>query len=186
MKLYLVRHTTPDVEAGICYGRADIGLADSFQNELVEVLNKLPQERGVVYSSPLLRCHTLATHIANGSGVKHDDNLIEIDFGHWEMKAWTEIDQELLMEWGNNFVEHRVPDGENFQDVIQRCSNFISHILSKKIDTATVVTHAGVIRAILSQILEMPPKRAFALKIPYSCVIEVTIGDNDFYEIAFL
>lgn len=186
MKLYLVRHTRPEVASGVCYGQADIGLADSYDDELQTVLKKLPEEYGVVYSSPLLRCNILAKSIANGAGVITDANLVEIDFGQWEMMSWDQIDKDVLMEWGNDFVNRRVPEGENFMDVIKRSSDFLSHIQSKKTEKATVVTHAGVIRAILSLILEVPPRKAFAIKIPYSCVVELTIGDNDFYEIQFL
>ena len=41
MQIYLVRHTTPDIVPGICYGRQDLGLAASFDAEAAAVRSKL-------------------------------------------------------------------------------------------------------------------------------------------------
>ena len=41
MNIYLIRHTLPNVLPGICYGHADLGLADSFPTELQSIQAKL-------------------------------------------------------------------------------------------------------------------------------------------------
>ena len=41
MKLILVRHTSVAVEKGVCYGRTDVPLADSFPDEAREVKQRL-------------------------------------------------------------------------------------------------------------------------------------------------
>ena len=41
MDVYLVRHTTPDVLSGVCYGQADLGLAPSFDAEWALLKPKL-------------------------------------------------------------------------------------------------------------------------------------------------
>lgn len=33
MKIYLIRHTTPHIEKGICYGQTDLDVAETFNNE---------------------------------------------------------------------------------------------------------------------------------------------------------
>ena len=33
MKIYLIRHTQPDVEKGICYGSSDLDVAATFEAE---------------------------------------------------------------------------------------------------------------------------------------------------------
>ena len=36
--VYLIRHTTPAIEAGVCYGRSDLALADTAPREIAAVL----------------------------------------------------------------------------------------------------------------------------------------------------
>ena len=36
--VYLIRHTTPAIESGVCYGRSDIALADTAPREIAAVL----------------------------------------------------------------------------------------------------------------------------------------------------
>ena len=104
MEIILVRHTTPDIERGICYGQADIGLADNYKNEIKQVIKQLPENIGnyTCYSSPLQRCKTLAESITNT--ITFDDRLKELNFGDWELKSWDAINSEALDNWMTNFV----------------------------------------------------------------------------------
>ena len=61
--LYLIRHTTPDIAHGICYGQLDINLSESFEYEVNAVLKLLPA-LDLVITSPLQRCKKLAIHLA--------------------------------------------------------------------------------------------------------------------------
>ena len=42
MEIYLIRHTSVSVEAGICYGQSDVPVAESFAAEAAQVRAKLP------------------------------------------------------------------------------------------------------------------------------------------------
>ena len=46
----LIRHTRPQIEAGICYGRLDLDLAKSFEQEAVLAAAVLPSGFQHVYS----------------------------------------------------------------------------------------------------------------------------------------
>jgi len=35
MEIYLIRHTTPDVAKGICYGQTDLDVANTFEEEVI-------------------------------------------------------------------------------------------------------------------------------------------------------
>ena len=54
MEIYLVRHTTPDVAKGICYGQADIDVTATFlaeaagHNDLLAQLDQLDGRTGVM------------------------------------------------------------------------------------------------------------------------------------------
>ncbi len=60
MEIYLIRHTTPAIEKGLIYGRMDVPLAASFEQEKEVVLKQLPSRLDAIYSSPSKRCCALA------------------------------------------------------------------------------------------------------------------------------
>src|SRR5271155_6105875 len=119
MEVYLIRHTTPLIKKGVCYGQSDIPLAETFPVEAGKVLALLPKAIEVVYASPLARCYQLAKCIP-ARELFVDKRLLELDFGEWEMQKWNDIDQEMLNAWMKNFVTMRVPNGESFIDLNNR------------------------------------------------------------------
>jgi alpha-ribazole phosphatase len=68
MALILLRHTTPRVSPGTCYGRTDLDVADSFEAEAETALAALPRFDRII-SSPLVRCHKLAGFISEQAGL---------------------------------------------------------------------------------------------------------------------
>ena len=64
MEIYLIRHTTPSIKKGICYGQTDVDLNfDTFEFELCEIKKKLPSNIDIFYCSPLTRCLKLAQRL---------------------------------------------------------------------------------------------------------------------------
>jgi len=90
MEIYLIRHTTPAVERGICYGFADIDVAPTFETEAARVKGLLPDKPMDVYASPLQRCSKLATYLF-GHTFTTDERLKELNFGDWEMQRWDDL-----------------------------------------------------------------------------------------------
>jgi len=155
MEIYLIRHTKPLVEKGICYGQSDIDVRNTFDIEAEKLIQWLPQELDILYSSPLLRCIKLSEKIQesfiNKPKIIHDKRLIEMNFGDWELKKWDELDRKLSEQWIENILVQPTPNGESFYDLNLRVTHFINDILNKKIKKAGVVTHAGVIRCFISR-----------------------------------
>ena len=77
MDICLIRHTRPQVEKGVCYGRLDLDVAETFEQEAVTSANLLPHSFDYTYSSPLRRCRKLANFF--GSNYVLDDRLQEVD-----------------------------------------------------------------------------------------------------------
>lgn len=186
MEIYLVRHTKPNIDKGICYGQADVPLSDSFEAEASQLLKQLPDKADIIYSSPLSRCHNLAKLI-KGSELMLDRRLMEMNFGDWEMQNWDKIDQTQLNTWMADFVEVKVPNGENFVELHNRVSVFIDELVKQSHKTVVVTTHAGVIRSAIAKILEMPLKNAFKIPVDYSSVTKLNIsGDGCYSNIEYL
>jgi len=173
MDIYLIRHTKTDTLKGLCYGQSDVALADSFLEEAHLLQLKLPQLKpnSLVFSSPLTRCVQLAEKLSDK--VTIDTRLSELDFGDWEYRRFDAIDGDALQQWTDNFVDVAPPNGESFIDLCQRTRAFWQDIVHGKYpasEQVLIITHAGVIRALLVHILKLPPANAFQFRVDVGSV----------------
>ena len=182
MEVYLIRHTTPQIEKGICYGQSDIPLEETFNNDRQKLLQQLPDSVDAVYSSPSSRCVKLSAHIKSNQEIIHDKRLMEMNFGNWEMKKWDEINQEVLNEWMKDFVNVRIPNGENFIDLHKRVNEFMNELIKTDHKNVAIITHAGVVRSVLCQILEIPLRNAFKIPIDYGGITKINIDKKSCYQ----
>ena len=92
VSLILIRHTRPEVAAGICYGSTDLPAAPGFEAEAAHLTARFPTADRIV-SSPLRRCLPLAEFLAErlGAPLFLDARWREMDFGAWEGRAWETI-----------------------------------------------------------------------------------------------
>ncbi|TGM53554.1 alpha-ribazole phosphatase [Leptospira adleri] len=182
MEFFLIRHSTPDVPKGTCYGRTDLSLASNFEIEFETIRSKLDRPLDKLYSSPSRRCRELAEFLKNDSIGKAElsDLLMELDFGSWEGKLWSEIPRAESEYWTNDFVNQRTPNGESYLDLSQRVSAFLEGILlSLPMDSKIgIVTHAGVIRAFLSRLTSLPLEKGFLFDLDYGSVSKISTGKN--------
>ncbi|MCB5190100.1 alpha-ribazole phosphatase [Methylobacillus arboreus] len=182
MEIYLVRHTTPDVLPGTCYGHSDVDVTETFLAEFDTLYHKLGHVRDpVIYSSPLQRCMKLAESVAitfsPQVSVQQDARLKELNFGDWEMQSWNDIPRGLVEVWAEDHVRHVPPNGESFLQLSQRVQAFVSD-LDHAERPALVFTHAGVIRALTGYALDLPLIHTFKLQIDYASVSKIIIEDT--------
>ncbi len=179
MEIYLVRHTKPHINKGVCYGQSDIDLADTMLNEFKIVSAKIPIDKTLkIYSSPLKRCVLLAKTLADT--ISTDNRLKELNFGDWELKPWNTISQDELTPWMTDFVNTPVPQGESYLDLNQRVLDCFNAIKAKNTstDTIIIVTHAGPIRAILANITHTSLKDSFNIKVNYGDVFHLAVKEG--------
>ncbi len=176
MEIYLIRHTTPKVEKGICYGQADLDITETFLEEVEAIKPHLPSEEIKVYSSPLQRCKKLADALFEGLNIDIHDDLMELNCGQWELLPWNDIPKEEIQPWMDDFVNVRVPQGESYVDLHHRVVNRFNEIVEKK-ESAVIVAHGGVLRSILSHITATPLKESFdAFTLHYGCVVKINVS----------
>jgi alpha-ribazole phosphatase len=191
--IFLVRHTTVALEKPTCYGFSDIDLHQSFEQEKQDVWNRLSPfmtdyHHINMYSSPLQRCKKLANFIhqqlEHQSPIIEEHRLKEMNFGDWEMKEWHEIDRQQSEEWTNDFVNIRVPNGENYRDVYERSVAFWQEMSERHLpqesqrNVVIVVAHAGTIRCLLAYCLHIPLQKANLLTMRYGSLSRVRIYDT--------
>ena len=182
MNIYLIRHTLPDVLPGICYGHADLGVADSFATELQTLQAKLAHiTNPVLVSSPLRRCFILAESLAKHfdiPAVNKDERLMELNFGDWELKSWADIPQGVVNEWSDAHIKQAPPNGESYVDLNARAKAFFEELVSSQHEHVLVFTHAGVIRALVAEISGMPLTAAADIEVDYGSVTHVVVENG--------
>jgi len=181
MDIYLIRHTNTANSAGLCYGQSDVAVASTFEQEVDALLSKLPEfdDDCLVFSSPLSRCVQLAETLSDT--VKTDTRLQELFFGDWEGKLFDDIEQTALQQWTDNFATAAPPNGETFGDLYQRVGEFWQELLATEAEQVVIVTHAGVIRALLARVLNLPLENAFQFRIDAGSAHKLRCFDDYVY-----
>lgn len=179
MKVTCIRHTKVAVPSGVCYGEADVPLAESYPLERLAVLQQLPDCKfDAVFSSPLIRCRSLAEDLFPGNNIIFDDRLKELNFGDWEKQLWDVIYQtEEGKQWMDNYLKVQCPNGESYLEFRQRVTLFLNELKPKSFDQVAVVAHGGVIRLIKSILDDQRMDDVFAtFKPEYGGIYELEMS----------
>ena len=174
--MIFLRHPTPDIAQGICYGQLDMDIAEDGHDQIEKAILDTPKFTRI-FASPALRCRKLATMLAQRENleVQFDERLWEMSMGDWEGIAWKDIDRELTQEWLKDAHHNATPNGESFHDVELRVSQCIKEITSSNVDTTTtvVVCHASPIRATQMAWEGLNFSQAFGQTPPYATPITI-------------
>jgi broad specificity phosphatase PhoE len=177
-RLLLVRHAQPPEEArGRCYGSLDVGLSVRGRRHaqfLGRTLDRIPL--AAVYVSPSQRAVETAAPLAAIHGLTAivDEGLREIDFGDFEGQSYDEIEHnhpELYRQWMETPTLVQFPGGETYTRLRVRALAAMEAIRARNAGaTAAVVSHGGVLRAMLADCLSMPDEAIFRLDQSYAAL----------------
>lgn len=182
----LLRHG--EVKGGSCYrGITDDPLSTT---GWAQMQNKTASQSDwdIIICSPLSRCHAFAQVLADKlqCPLINTPALQEINFGDWEGKTATQINPQLLAQFYADPVNFSVPNGEHFVDFQLRTLDAWQNLLkTHKGKHILIITHAGVIRVILANILGIDTQHSFRLKITHACLsgIECFHDTEDFFQL---
>jgi alpha-ribazole phosphatase len=186
MRLVLVRHAeTEEAARGRCYGSLDVGLSAKGRRQCARLAKELSGECfSAVVSSPRTRAVETAGPIAERHGleVRVDPGLRELDFGELEGRTYDEIASsmpELYTAWMTQPTRVRFPGGESYADLERRALRAVEALRGELDGKAIVaVTHGGIVRALLADVLGIPDDRIFRIAVdPASISIVDWIGD---------
>jgi len=172
MLIHLIRHTTPAIEPGICYGQSDLDLTQSFDQERDTVLSKLHNEYDALFTSPLRRCAKLAQSISAKQRAS-DERLMEYNFGDWELLPWDQFKSDASIHWMNNFVDQPAPNGDSILSMQARVNDFFDELFQQDYKSVAVVTHSGVQRLLHARVLQTPLENMFSLQLDFGAVMEL-------------
>lgn len=187
--LYLIRHTTPNIETSICYGSSDIDVTKNFLLEADDIRKLINSTNPIsVFSSPLIRCSKLAKELFPNHSIIYEDDIKELDFGDWEMQSWDQINKNEINRWYKDFMNIAPPNGESFMNLYSRSTNKIYNIFNntKEYSTDAIITHSGVIRCILMEYLHIPANKIFNWHLGYGCIVKLSGLDSNYIKIEIL
>lgn len=182
-KIFLLRHGEIEpYERKTFIGQSDIPLSqvgiDQAKAWHGYFQNKVPDK---IFCSDLKRCVLTAKIIAGlfteRICVKKD--LREISLGQWEKVAVEDIQNNFPDQWelrGKNLKGFRPPEGESFSDLSKRVLPTFYALCEHSPGDILIVTHAGVIRVILTDILKIDLNDIFRIPQEYAALNVMKAG----------
>lgn len=180
-RLYLIRHA--EVEARyqkVFGGRIDMDISPRGHQQAAMLADFLRHKRfDAIYASPMKRVQqTLAPLLNNGAPrpiVVPD--LREVDFGDWTGHDWDAVQERFgasAFEWLHHLERGTIPNAEPLANYRARVEPCLREILERHPGQAVAVfCHGGVIRMMLSLLLELPLSKMSAFDFDYASVSEI-------------
>ncbi len=188
-QFYIIRHTTPDIDQGICYGISNLDVNKDFEIEASVICETLLNiKTDFVFSSPLQRCNKLAHFLFPEMNIKYSNQLKELDFGNWEMTKWADIDPQEMHVWSEDILNQAPHQGESFGQFYNRIIEYFTQLENNTPDetVTAIVSHSGVIRCLLMKFLEIPYHKIFSWQLDYGAVIKITVYNSDYAQVKIL
>jgi broad specificity phosphatase PhoE len=189
VRVLLVRHPETEANAERRYvGRGDTALTEQGREQAAALVGRvLAWDPYVVVSSPSERCLIVARRVAEGAGVPCEirDALAEMDFGLAEGLTYEEA---LRAGVSIDLLGGPSPapfDGGEAWDVFAARVAEAAAGIERAGERVAVVTHSGVIRALLTHWLALPDEAAWRFAVPTAGMADVAVEDGHGVLISF-
>jgi alpha-ribazole phosphatase/probable phosphoglycerate mutase len=165
-RFYIVRHGETAWNAdGRIQGHTDVELTQAGIEQARLAAERLGRERiDSVYSSDLKRAAATAEIIAAPHGLKVATTplLREAFLGEWQGLTMQQAAEEFVEEYAayvSDSIANRPPGGERLEDVIARCSEFLSQAAAEHpAGRVAVAAHGGSARGIIAAAFGLGPE----------------------------
>jgi broad specificity phosphatase PhoE len=182
----LLRHGEP-VGGARYRGQLDDALSEKGWQQMWRTVQGMSEWQQIV-TSPLLRCSSFAVALGERLQlpVHEEPRFREVGFGEWEGRTRIElekIDPGQVTRFLQDPVNSRPPGAEPLEDFTGRVQAGFDDLLDRFTgQSVLVVAHAGVIRAIMAYILEVPPARMYRIHVANAGLSRIrTDRDRQFY-----
>jgi len=174
--IVIVRHGQTAANAdGLLQGRADPPLTELGHRQAAAIAAALPTPSAVV-CSPLLRARQTAA--AFGLPVVEDDRWIELDYGGYDGKAFSEVPAEVWARWRQD-VTFAPPEGESLADVGRRVRAACEDLCDQADDEdVVVVSHVSPIKAAIAWALDVGDEISWRLHCGVATISRIAITDR--------
>ncbi len=179
VRVHLFRHGEV-AGSRVCRGQSDARLSPrgEAQSDAAAAWFRASQPApDLVLSSDLSRCAALARRLSDAPVLV--PALREQDMGRWDGRGWEELtveDPAGTSAYWNDYVHARPPGGETYGECFARAASWwdAQDFGDRRV---VIVTHIGVIRALVCHWLGLPPDQALRFAPAYASHARVLLAD---------
>jgi broad specificity phosphatase PhoE len=184
-RVFLIRHGVTDWhDERKLLGQRDIPMNDEGQAQAAAAARALAGAGIIeVLSSPLLRAVQTAETIGQAFDVQiaRDPRLSDFRVGRWEGMTYEDISAtDEYRKYIENPLTERIPGGESLLEVQARSVGAVEQTLADNPsgDAICVVTHAGVIRLLLTHYLGSTPANYHRIRVAPGSISILAFSDD--------
>lgn len=183
-----VRHGETNLNTQKCYfGHLNptLNLNGNIQAEKTTKLLK-HETFNIIYSSDLTRCVKTGEIINSYHklNIITSDNLREKNFGIFEGKTYEEVKNEFPKEADQYFKDWKnyiIPEGESLDIMQKRCVKAVEKIITEhKSKSILIITHSGVIKALLAYYLCSDLDGFWRYQIDYASMTKLVFNPDGY------
>lgn len=177
----VLRHGAVDGRPFVYRGRQDDPLSDLGWKQMERAVGTGLPAIDAIASSPARRCQLFAQHLAERHGVplRVTPAFQEIAFGAWEGLTPEEAARRDPLEHAAfRAAAGRVapPGGEHLDQLRERVrAGWEAWLADARGGCRLLVTHAGVMRALLIELLGLPASHVYRIALPEAAQFQVSI-----------
>jgi len=194
-RLFLIRHGEPRQHKDrIFLGQTNIPLSEQGRAQAAaagDELMRLKSHPDCIYSSDLLRAKETAEIIStrfDGVPIVDVAAFRELNMGVWDGEFIEDIRRRFPDEYvkrGEDILNYRVPDGENFNDLRERVTREFYRILHEDFSPAflaggshdfVIVSHLGVMHMLIAELSHEDMTATMQQRLPTGSVVQLTLG----------
>jgi alpha-ribazole phosphatase len=187
-KIFLIRHGSIDYKYDGCYiGAMNVSLAPKGLKEAAAVGRYITDINcDHIFASPMLRVkQTLEVALPpeKVKTVEYKENIREVNFGDWEGKSFSEINERYPNEvnnWAEDSTEFSFPNGSTLTDFYSRIELFKKTLLDTSGSKIMVFAHGGVILALICSILGLEKEKMLGFKVDRGSISSVELFENGY------
>lgn len=188
-RIDLLRHGEP-VGGHRYRGQLDDELSERGWRQMWQTVDGRNDWQHIV-TSPLRRCSVFAEALGSKTGlpVQPEPRFAEVGFGAWEGKTRAELEQRVpgqVARFYRDPVNCRPPGAEplagftarvqaGLHDLLQQCAG----------QSVLVVAHAGVIRAVLAHVLEIPASALYRIQVGNAALSRIRTDTERVFNLVF-
>ncbi len=153
-------------------------------DELVDIHKRHPFTH--IYTSPTRRAAKIAEDFSASVGLPFQikEVLREYNFGIFDglnEKEARQIDEPLWESWMHDPNNITLPQGDNYMQYHRRQAEFLKELQHKHSEekaTVLIVSHAGAIHSLLTNMLDIDPDKKWHINVALGSIAEVDLIDG--------
>ena len=181
-RLFLIRHGEVEDQYHRIFGgsRIDMDLSPRGHEQASALAGYLQSKSfDAIYVSPMLRAQKTLAPLAGlcAQPALTVPEFREVDFGDWTGHSWEQVKAKFnvsAFQWLDQMEAGTLPNGESAAQFRSRIEPPLRSLVERHAgQTAAIVCHGGVVRMMLSILLDLPLRTMASFEIDYASLTVV-------------